>query len=343
MGKKVKVILLILIIILAAGLWFFKGSILPSVTEVADKDFLLIYEGTDLNKLADSLVYHGFIKSKSDLLLTAKIMRFQDKHVREGRFKLKPGWNNVMLLNEIAKGKMIPVKLVINPVRKIENLAALLGKNLEHDSIDFLKEMLLPEELSSLSLDTATVMTLFIPNTYEFFWHTSPKNFLEKMASENKKFWEEGDRLKKLDELHMSKEQVYTLASIVDRETRNNSEKPVIAGLYLNRLKDSMRLQADPTAVFAFGDFNLRRITERQITFDSPYNTYKVKGLPPGPIFMATIAGIDAVLNYEKHNYIYMVARPDYSGLHDFSETFESHREKANKYRDWLTTQGLGL
>ena len=313
------------------------------MTDVAKDEYVLVYKGTTLAQLADSLVHHGFIKSKTDLLRTAMIMRFQDRHVREGRFKIQPGWNNVKLLNEIAKGEMVPVKLVINPVRKIENLAAVLGKNLEHDSTEFVNALLEPDILKAQSLDSATMLSLFIPNTYEFFWHISPKGFIEKMAAENKKFWESKDRQQKLADLNMTKEQVYTLASIVDRETRNNSEKPAIAGLYLNRLRDGMRLQADPTAVYAYGDFTLKRITERQITFDSPYNTYMVSGLPPGPIYMASIAGIDAVLNHDRHNYIYMVARPDYSGLHDFSETFQSHVQKANKYRDWLTTQGHGL
>ncbi|HRG44159.1 MAG TPA: endolytic transglycosylase MltG, partial [Saprospiraceae bacterium] len=147
----------------------------------------------------------------------------------------------------------------------------------------------------------------------------------------------------KLKELGMTKEEVYTLASIVDKETLADAEKPTVAGLYLNRLKMGMPLQADPTVVFANNDFTIKRVTNKHTAIKSPYNTYLNKGLPPGPISMATASGIDAVLNHEKHNYLYMCARPDTSGRHNFAETFEAHVQFANIYRDWLTKQGLSL
>lgn len=341
MSKKLKIILLVIALILVSVAIVFKDAILPSVQEVAQTKYIHVYRNATLESLADSLVKNGLIKSKKGLFMAARLMQFKDEHLREGRFKAEPGWNDIRLLHELAHGSVAPVKFVMNPVRKVENLAAVAGNYLEYDSLDFLNAILDPAFLSNAHVDSANAMTLFIPNTYELYWQIKPEKFVEKMRSERDKFWNENDRQSKLSALGLTEEQVYTLASIVDKETQQKVEKARIAGLYLNRLHNNMRLQADPTVVFGYGDFTIKRILTKHIEFNSPYNTYLHDGLPPGPIGMASIAGIDAVLNHEVHNYLYMVARPDYSGLHDFSETFESHREKANKYRDWLTTQNI--
>jgi len=322
---------------------FFKGSIFPSVTKVADDEFVLIYKGQNLDQVADSLLSRGFIKNKKDLLKTAGLMRFQDKHLIPGRFKVKKGWNNIQLLDFLSRGKQTPVNLIVNPLRKIENVAFFLGKNLESDSLEFIQTLTDTQFLDSMEVDAANAMTLFIPNTYQVYWTTGTKAFIKKMKKEADKFWEQEGRIEKLKSLGMTKSQVYTLASIVDKETQQKIEKPTIAGLYLNRITQDMPLQADPTVVFAANDFTIKRVTNKYIAIDSPYNTYKYKGLPPGPIGMATPSGIDAVLNHEKHNYLYMCARPDVSGRHNFAETFNAHVVNANIYRDWLTKQGLLL
>ena len=325
------------------GVFFFKGSILPSVTTVANDEYFHIYKAGNLDNVADSLIKYGFIKSKKDLISTAGLMRFKDSDLVPGRFKLKKGWNNIQLLDFLARGKQSPVKLVINPMRKTENVATFLGKNLESDSLDFITLMQDTTFLDSLGVDVQNAMTLFIPNTYEVYWTSTPKSFLKKMKKESDKFWEKDNREQKLKSLGMTRQQVYTLASIVDKETQQNIEKATIAGLYLNRIAQDMPLQADPTVVFAVNDFTIKRVTNRHIATVSPYNTYINKGLPPGPIGMASASGIDAVLNHEKHNYLYMCARPDTSGRHNFAETFAAHVAFANIYRDWLTKQGLGL
>jgi UPF0755 protein len=183
-------------------------------------------------------------------------------------------------------------------------------------------------------------MTIFIPNTYEMFWNATPKQFVEKMLKEHDKFWEKDNRKAKADALAMNPEQVYSLASIVEKETNNVEEKPRVAGAYLNRLRINMKLQADPTCVFASKDFLTRRVTQKHLTFDSPYNTYLHTGLPPGPISIASISSIDAVLNYEKHNYLYFCAKPDNIGTHSFAETFPQHQVNVNKYIEWLTRRG---
>ncbi len=342
--QKILIRIGIVIAILAViGLFLFKGSIFPSVTKIADDEYFHIYKANNLDNVADSLVKYGFLKNKKDLLSTAGFMRFKDSNIIPGRFKLKRGWNNIQLLDFLSRGKQSPVKLVINPMRKTENVANFLGKYLESDSLAFITLMQDTVFLDSLGVNVQNAMTVFVPNTYEVYWNTSPKSFLKKMKKESDKFWEKENREEKLKELGMTRQQVYTLASIVDKETQQTIEKATIAGLYLNRIAQDMPLQADPTVVFAVNDFTIKRVNNKHIATISPYNTYINKGLPPGPIGMASASGIDAVLNHEKHNYLYMCARPDTSGRHNFAETFAAHVAFANIYRDWLTKQGLGL
>ncbi|HFB99774.1 MAG TPA: endolytic transglycosylase MltG, partial [Phaeodactylibacter sp.] len=197
------------------------------------------------------------------------------------------------------------------------------------------------EFINKLGFKKETLISLFIPNTYEFFWNTNAKQFFEKMKKEQGIFWKKNNREKKAADLNMTKAEVYTLASIVERETNQNDEKKRIAGVYLNRLKKGILLQADPTVVFATRDFAARRVLNRHINFDSPYNTYKYAGLPPGPISMASISSIDAVLNAEKHSYLYFCAKPDNSGHHAFAKTLAGHNRNANKFRNWLNKQRI--
>jgi len=181
-----------------------------------------------------------------------------------------------------------------------------------------------------------TLLTAFIPNTYEMYWNTDPKAFVHKMIKEHAAFWDKNNRRAKAQALGLSEKEVYTLASIVERETNANIEKATIAGVYLNRLRIGMKLQADPTSVFATRDFGTRRVTEYHTSYDSPFNTYVYKGLPPGPISMASIPSLDAVLNPEKHNYLYFCAKPDESGTHAFAETFAAHKVNAERFQTYV-------
>ena len=183
-------------------------------------------------------------------------------------------------------------------------------------------------------------MSLFIPNTYEVYWDTKPKAFLERMIKEHDRFWASSDRLTKAEKLGLSPEEVYTLASIVEREISKEEEKKRVAGLYLNRVRTGMKLDADPTAKFATKDFKATRILYKHTRFDSPYNTYLYKGLPPGPISMASITSIDAILNSEDHEYFYMCVDPDNLGYHLFAESLAEHNQNARRYHRWLDSQG---
>ena len=186
--------------------------------------------------------------------------------------------------------------------------------------------------IEHIGYTTATFPTLIIPNTYEFYWNIEPEQFMIRMIREHKKFWNK-ERLAKAKAINMTPEEVATLASIVDEETNNNNEKPIVAGLYINRLKRNIPLQADPTIKFAIGDFSRKRILNADLQIESPYNTYKNTGLPPGPIRIASIAGIESVLNHAKHNYIYMCAKEDFSGTHNFATTLSEHNANARRYQ----------
>ena len=223
----------------------------------------------------------------------------------------------------------------------IENVAAKAARFIEPDSVDLLIAFRNPINLEKYGFTEETLMSLFIPNTYEFFWNTSPEAFLERMKKEHDKFWEQNNRLKKAEKLGLKPAEVYTVASIVEKETLQNSEKKRMAGVYLNRLEINMKLQADPTSVFATKDFTTKQVTDYHTNFDSPYNTYRYAGLPPGPIAMASIASIDAVLNREDHKYYYFCAKGDGSGLHNFAKNLNGHNQNVRIYKSNLRKRGL--
>ena len=259
---------------------------------------------------------------------------------RSGRFKIEEGWTNRQLIRHLRGGKQEPVKLILVNERLIEDVSAKAARFIEADSLGIVTILKDPVFLDSLGYSPETIMSLFIPNTYEFFWNTSPRKFVERMVKEHKRFWEKDNRSEKAQELNLTKKEVYTLASIVEKETNANTEKKRMAGVHFNRLRKGMLLQADPTLVFASRDWESRSLAKYK-TLDSPYNTYMYPGLPPGPISMASIPTIDAVLNLEKHKYIYYCAVGDESGLHNFSESYRGHLKNIEIYKRNLRKRGL--
>lgn len=282
-----------------------KAIYFSGVPDQLQDTILLIPTGATFPQVVDSLKAGGFISDQESFRWLAGKMKYIRPEMRAGRYEIEPGWTNRQLIQHLRAGKQAPVNVVLNNERLTEEIAGRLAQFLEPDSLQFLRVFSDPGMLARLGYSPETFISLFIPNTYQMFWNTSPDGFLERMAKEHEAFWSKNDRQAKAKALGLSREQVYTLASIVERETNVNSEKPAIAGVYLNRLDIHMPLQADPTAVFATRDFTTRRVTEFHTTFNSPYNTYVNKGLPPGPISMASIASIDAVLNRQNHNYLY--------------------------------------
>ena len=264
------------------------------------------------------------------------------KNIRQGRYAIKPSTNAFTLFRNMRNGNQTPINIVIPEVRTRERLAETITKNLMMEKEDLLDYLNNNDSLKFLGkdIDTCTVIALFLPYTFEMYWNVSPKKLLENMSEEHKKFWNK-ERLSKAKALELTPIQVQTLASIVDEETNYLPEKPTVAGMYYNRLITDMPLQADPTVKFALQDFSLKRIYHNMLSYPSPYNTYYTIGLPPGPIRIASVAGIDAVLNLEHHNYLYMCAKEDFSGSHNFAETYPEHLQNASRYANALNARGI--
>lgn len=298
----------------------------PIIKTADGKDVsLYIPTGSDYKYVKNELTSLNVLISKNAFDWLAKRSHY-DENVHPGRYVLTDGMTNQQLVNMLRMGYQTPVKVVFNNMRTVEQLAGRISEQIEADSTSIIEEIYNNEEVDA---------TTFIPNTYEFYWNTDAEDFVEKMISEHERFWNE-TRLNKAKSLKLSPKQVSILASIVDKETRKVSEMPRIAGVYINRLNRRWPLQADPTLVFAHGDYNIRRVLDVHKKIESPYNTYKYAGLPPGPICIPSIAAIDAVLNAEKHNYFYFCAKDDLSGYHVFASNINEHNRNAERYRKAL-------
>ena len=262
------------------------------------------------------------------------------ENMHTGRYEVEPSTTTFRLFKNLKNGRQTPLMLTVPSVRTTERLAAELSRKLMLDSAEIATALADSSICRKYDLDTATVISMFIPNTYEMYWNIGLESFLNRMKKECDAFWT-AERQEKADRTGLTREEVITLASIIDEETANNAEKPMIAGMYINRLRRNMPLQADPTVKFALKKFELRRIYNRQLAFDSPYNTYRNVGLPPGPIRIPSVAGIDAVLNFKEHDYLYMCAKEDFSGTHNFAATYAEHLQNALKYTRALNERGI--
>ncbi|MBQ7472161.1 MAG: endolytic transglycosylase MltG [Prevotella sp.] len=260
--------------------------------------------------------------------------------VRPGRYAVECGDNIMTLFRRLRNGQQEPINLTIPSVRTLDRLASFLGEHLMIDSIAFEQAFTDSAFCARLGYTHETLPALFIPNTYQVYWTISIDEFMSRMQREYKTFWNK-EREQKATALNLTHEEISTLASIIDEETANNGEKPMVAGMYIKRLEVGMPLQADPTVKFALGDFSLRRIWGRHLTVDSPYNTYKNEGLPPGPIRIPSVAGIDAVLNCVHHDYLYMCAKEDFSGTHNFAKTYPEHLQNARRYTKALNERNI--
>lgn len=255
-----------------------------------------------------------------------------------GSYLVEPGDRALDVAKRIAKGRQTPVKLTFNNIRLFSELAGNISSQMEFDSITFANAV--DSVLTPQGFTKETFAAAFLPDTYEFYWTATPEKIISVLSDHRSKFWNESRRAK-AQALGLSPEEVHTVASIVEEESNKTDERPVIARLYLNRLAKHMPLQADPTVKFAVGDFSLKRIGHKQISFDSPYNTYMYQGLPPGPIRIVEARTIDAVLNAPENDYLYMCAKSDFSGYHDFTDNYSRHRINAARYHRALTARGI--
>lgn len=323
------------------GYGYYKRIFKANVPDELADPYLHIPTGSDFEAVTERLKSGNFIRNEDSFIWVAEQMNYKRDVMRAGRFKIEPGWSNRQLIAHLRGGKQAPVNVIFNNARLPEELAGKISKFIEADSLSIIQLLTDESYLREKGYRPETVISLFIPNTYEFFWNTNAEQFLERMIKEHDRFWSKNDRTAKAEKLNLTREEVYTIASIVERETTNNEEKPTIAGVYLNRIRKGMRLEADPTVVFANRDFTLKRVLYKHLEFDSPYNTYLYAGIPPGPISLASISSIDAVLNAEDHDYIFFVARGDGSGTHAFARTLAGHNRNISTYRKNLQLRGI--
>ncbi len=339
--QSTKIILIIAIIIIAVagfyGLNIYKTYLAPNVN--GNEKYIYIKTNGTYDDLLNSLESKNIVKNIGSFKAAAGKMNL-GKNLKAGRYAVKEGMNNRTLINKLKSGNQDAVKLKFQNIRKKENFAAYLAKNMEADSLAFIKVLDSAALVEKYGFTTENVYTMFIPNTYELYWNISPVEFFEKMQKQYVQFWNE-ERKRKAAALNLTPIQVIILASIVDSEALYDKEMPTIAGLYLNRLNRGILLQADPTVIYANDDFTVKRVTNALLSVNSKYNTYKYAGLPPGPITMPSINAIDAVLNREVNNYIYMCAKEDFSGYHNFAETVVQHEINAKKYREALNKRNI--
>lgn len=322
--------LLIIIAITCAVIAFFARNYLyisKSIIKTADGKDVSLYIPTnaDYQYVKNEIISLKVLKNKNAFDWLAKKTHYNE-NVHPGRYILTDGMTNQQLINMLRMGHQTPVKVVFNNMRTVEQLAGRISEQIEADSISIINEINNNKDIDA---------TTFIPNTYEFYWNTAACDFVGKMIVEHKRFWN-NTRFHKAKEKKLTPREVSILASIIDKETTKTSEMPRIAGVYLNRLNKRWPLQADPTLIYAIGDYNIRRVLDVHKNIDSPYNTYKFAGLPPGPICIPSIAAIDAVLNAEKHNYFYFCAKDDLSGYHVFARNITEHNKNAARYRKAL-------
>ena len=335
-------VFLVILILAALGvgyqLWvvIFKPN-----TWVPDHESASLYipTGAEYDDLESILYGHGMIVNRKTFEWLAHKKNLP-ANVYPGRYIIRHGMNNNELINLLRSGEQAPVDVTFNNIRTKEDLAKNISAQIEADSAGLIRLLNDSIYLSKYGFNQHTVLSMFIPNTYEFYWNTGSNAFFERMFSEYNKFWT-AERLAKAEEIGLEPIEVSTLASIVDKETTKTDEMTTIAGVYTNRLKVNWRLQADPTVVFAWKDFGMRRVLNIHKLIDSPYNTYKYYGLPPGPICVPSIASIDAVLNREDHGYLFFCAKDDFSGYHVFAKTHAQHTINANKYRRALDEMNI--
>jgi UPF0755 protein len=340
--KKFVLVFLIAGSVLGISLTFYFYQVFFSANTLVESDqpyLLKIPSNSVYKNVVDQLYEEKVINDAVSFGFVAKILGYQEA-VKPGLYTIEPKMSNLQLVRMLRSGQQTPVRVTFNTIRTKEDLAEKISANLEVSKEQFLELLKDSVYIRKYGFEEETVMSLFIPNTYEFWWDTSAEELFERMHKEYQIFWTDA-RKQKAQDLGLSQQEVSTLASIVQAESQKSDERPKIAGVYLNRLRIGMPLQADPTLVFAAGDFSIKRLTAKQMAIDSPYNTYKYAGLPPGPINLPDINSLDAVLNFEKHSYLYFCAKEDFSGYHSFAVGYDEHLNNARRYQRALNAANI--
>lgn len=327
-ANRLTVILCVCVILATfVGYWFVFAPFAP---EAENNRYVYVYEGDNADSVYSDLERIGYPGKTFVFRLLGRFFDY-GRDVKSGRYRVSPDISALRLFRDLRNGHQDPVSFTIPSVRTMNDLAARLSRQLACDSATWASRFSDVEFCQQFGVTPETLPCLFVANTYEVFWNISPEKLLRRMRKESDKFWTSA-RKQAARDAGLSENEVMILASIVDQETSNDAEKPMIAGMYLNRLRKGMKLQADPTVKFALKDFSLRRIMHEHLSVDNPYNTYRYEGLPPGPIAIPSLAGINAVLNHARHDYLYMCAKEDFSGTHNFATTYSEHLENARRY-----------
>lgn len=292
---------------------------------------LFIPAGTSFAKLQDHLIQGNFISDPTTFKWLARLLHY-DRKILPGAYRLQPGMNNWQAIRLLRGGIQEPVKIVLHAANTQEELAEKLTQNIEMNAVSFQQLLNDSQFIQPYGFTIDNVLTMFIPNTYYVYWTISPQELFKRLYKEYQQFWNK-ERRTKAQQLGLSLQQVSILASIIEKETNQPTEAPIIAGVYINRLKKGMKLQSCPTILYIVNDPSVKRVLHAHTRIDSPYNTYLYKGLPPGPITIPSITAIDAVLNYQQHPYLYFVIKEDLPGFHYFSKTFQEHKTNAAKYK----------
>lgn len=340
-NKRIKIFILVFSLVSAMFSYYvwqvFKT---PNFNVTAKKDFaLLIPAGSDFNSVLDTLKKHDLVRDQLSFRFLAKVLGVSNR-VRPGRYLISSEMGNFELLRKMRNGKQDAIKVVINNFRLKEEIAGRLGRQLPFDSSYIYRMLDSNEVVSTYGFTKETIPCLFIPDTYEVFWTSSFDDFMKKMQKANMRFWND-KRINQAAALGLSPVQAGILASIVYGESKETAEQARIAGVYWNRFRTGMLLQADPTVVFAWKDFTIKRVTGKYTLINSPYNTYRNVGLPPGPISIPPRDVMDKVLNLEKHDYLYFCAKEDFSGYHNFAVTYEEHMVNAAKFQAALNAHNI--
>ncbi len=342
--KKILIAVVLIGLVIAAFVSYNIYTIMFDSNTNFNNDEAYIYVPTNANYEDVIEQLEPLLKDIESFDRLAKQKKYTN-NIKAGRFIIKKQMNNNDIINSI-RSKNVPIKLSFNNQETLENLAGRIASQIEADSLSLMEAMKDPKFLKENDFSNTTALTMYIPNSYEFFWNTSATNFRDRMLKEYNRFWNE-TRLNKAKTINLTPQQVMVMASIVQKETAKNDERPRVAGVYMNRLKIGMLLQADPTVIYAIkkstNDFDqvIKRVLYKDLELDSPYNTYKYGGLPPGPIAMPDISAIDAVLNYENHDYYYFVADVKNFGYHKFAKNLSQHNANRQEYVRWINEQGV--
>ncbi len=330
-----RLLFILILLVIISGYFVYQVINGPNVWTPEGKAVsIYVPTGANFGQLKDILYGRGLVIHRKNFEWWAQKRKLPEL-IKPGRYILVNDMTNNQLVDMLRAGKQVPVNVTFNNVRDIYQLAGKVGRQIEADSASIVNYLNDSSNLVKAGIGSIPVSTLFIPNTYRFYWNTTAKEFVDRVVKEYRRFWNKSRR-EKAHAAGLTPTQVVILASIVEKETNKNDEKPRIASVYINRLHEGWRLQADPTVIYALGNPKIHRVLNVQKKIDSPYNTYRHRGLPPGPICIPSISSIDAVLNYDKPHFLYFCAKSDMSGYHVFSETNRMHQKNAQKYQKAL-------